>query len=133
MTRRRVALRLALAVLPLLVVALSVSAVTATNAVPGTQLDEDAFPIGPDDLKPNLCDAITVTTLVTGAGVVNGTNGSDLVVGGAGVDDLRGKKGNDCLVAGGGNDDLRGDQDVDVCIGGPGTDTFRATCEVPIP
>jgi Ca2+-binding RTX toxin-like protein len=109
-----------------------ISALAATNSVPGTNagLSQGGIPV--DDLKPRPdCDGVAVANLVTGG---NGGNGDDLVLGTAGADagPLRGQNGSDCIVGGGGNDSLRGDGGTDVCIGGPGTDTFHSTCETQI-
>ena len=109
-----------------------ISALAATNSVPGTNVGLSQGAIAVDDLKPKPdCNGITVANLVTGG---NGGNAADLVLGTAGADagPLRGQNGNDCIVGGGGNDSLRGDGGTDVCIGGPGTDTVHSTCETQI-
>lgn len=104
-----------------------ISALAATNTVPGSNAGVSSSGIAPDDLKPRPdCNGITVTALVTSG---NGSNASELIVGSAAGESLRGFNGDDCIVGGGGNDTLRGDGGTDVCIGGPGTDTFHATCE----
>jgi len=109
-----------------------ISALAATNTVPGSFAEQDVSAITVDAKKPKPdCNGITVTVLVTGGG--NGGAGNDLVLGTAGVDsNLRGNGGNDCIHGGGGDDLLRGDAGTDVCIGGPGTDTFHTTCETQI-
>lgn len=107
-----------------------ISALAATNAVPGSNAEQDVSAIAVDQLKPQPdCNGITVTVLVTGG---NGGNPDELILGTAAGETLRGFNGNDCIVAGGGDDTLRGDGGTDVCIGGPGTDTFHATCETQI-
>lgn len=107
-----------------------ISALAATNTVPGSNAGLSTSAISVDDKKPKPdCNGITVTVLVTGG---NGSNADELILGTAGADTLRGFNGNDCIVGGGGNDALRGDGGTDVCIGGPGTDTFNATCETQI-
>ena len=109
-----------------------ISALAATNTVPGSFAERDVSAISIDAKKPKPdCNGITVTALVTGAGTVNGTNAAELVLGSAGVDTMDGKAGNDCIVGGAGNDAITGGSGTDVCIGGPGTDTF-ATCETQI-
>jgi Ca2+-binding RTX toxin-like protein len=112
--------------------AVLISALAATNSVPASNAERDVSAIAVDHLKPKPeCNGLTVTVLVTGG--ANGGNGSDLVLGTAGVNNpLRGMNGNDCIHGGGGNDTLRGDGGTDVCIGGPGTDTFHASCETQI-
>jgi Ca2+-binding RTX toxin-like protein len=107
-----------------------ISALAATNTVPGSNAERDVSTISPDELKPKPdCNGITLTAIVVG---VNGGNPNELIVGSAAVESFRGGNGNDCIVGGGGNDTLRGDGGTDVCIGGPGTDSFHATCETQI-
>jgi len=107
-----------------------ISALAATNSVPGSNAGQSISGITVDRLKPQPdCNGITVTALVTGG---NGGNADELILGTAAGESLRGLSGNDCIVGGGGNDTLRGDAGTDVCIGGPGTDTFQATCETQI-
>lgn len=109
-----------------------ISALAATNVVPGSNAERDVSAITVDQKKPQPdCNGITVTVLITGGG--NGGAGNDLVLGTAAVNNpLRGNGGDDCIHGGGGDDTLRGDAGTDVCIGGPGTDTFHATCETQI-
>ena len=107
-----------------------ISALAATNTVPGSRAERDVSAISVDAKKPKPeCNGITLTAIVTG---VNGTNASELIVGTGASQSFRGQNGNDCILGGGGNDTLRGDGGTDVCIGGPGTDTFHATCETQI-
>jgi len=109
-----------------------ISALAATNTVPGSFAEQDVTAISIDAEKPKPdCNGITLTALVTGAGTINGTNAAELVLGSAGVDTMDGKAGTDCLVGGAGNDAITGGAGTDVCIGGPGTDTFT-TCETQI-
>lgn len=107
-----------------------ISALAATNTVPGSSAGLSTSAISVDDKKPKPeCNGITVTALVIGG---SGGVASELILGTAGADTVRGFNGDDCIVGGAGNDSLRGDGGVDVCIGGPGTDTFHATCETQI-
>lgn len=108
-----------------------ISALAASNSVPGTNAGLSTSAISVDSKKPKPdCNGITVTVLDA---VGNGGSGNDLLLGTPGADrPLRGFGGNDCIVGGGGNDLLRGDGGTDVCIGGPGTDTFHASCETQI-
>lgn len=107
-----------------------VSALAATNTVPGSNAGLSSSGISANDLKPQPdCNGIAVTALVTGP---SGGVASELIVGSAADESFRGLNGDDCIVGGGGNDTLRGDGGTDVCIGGPGTDTFHATCETQI-
>lgn len=107
-----------------------ISALAATNTVPGSNAGSSQSAITVDNLKPKPdCNGITVTNLVTGGG--DGGNSADLLLGTAAANTMTGKNGNDCIVGGGGNDNLTGAGGTDVCIGGPGTDTFT-TCETQI-
>jgi Ca2+-binding RTX toxin-like protein len=120
------------AILALMVVQMSVVwSIAASNVIPQTRIDDDKRTIGVNDLKPSSCSAITVTNKVTGSGTINGTNASDLILGGSAVDSISGANSADCLLGGDGNDSLNGGNGTDVCIGGPGTDTF-ASCETQI-
>jgi len=80
-------------------------------------------------------DRIAISTLagddvVDGSGLaatappllVDGGQGDDVLIGGAGNDTLRGGDGDDVLIGGGGGDTLRGGADYDVLDGGAGTD-----------
>ena len=109
-----------------------VSALTATNTVSASRLGQNVTAVTADQKKPKpICNAITVTAIVTGG--ANGSNADELVLGTAAAEgNLRGQNGNDCILGGGGNDTLRGDNGTDICIGGPGTDSFHATCETQI-
>lgn len=117
--------------LAVLVLASTMFAFAAANAVPATGASEDVRPILANDLKPAACAAIAVQNLVTGDGAFSGTNRRDLLLGGAGVDSVRGNAGADCILGGGSDDLLRGDAGQDVCIGGPGVDSF-ISCETAI-
>jgi hypothetical protein len=80
--RRKVAL------LGLLAVGLlcATPALTGANTVPASRAGADTRAIGLNDMKPAHCAGITVTTLVSGSGVIAGTSGNDLVLGSAAVD-----------------------------------------------
>ena len=105
-----------------------VTAVAATNTIPATRLGYKTNALFYNHLRPSACAAISVTNLVTGAGVITGTAGNDLILASPGVDVIDGSGGNDCIVGGGGDDILTGSLGNDICLGGPGTDIF-ATCE----
>jgi len=103
---------------------------TAANAVPASNLGSSSQALTADTLKPAACAGITLTNLVIGN---NGTNGNDLVLGSAAVDNMNGGNGNNFILrGGGGNDSIAGGGGTDVCIGGPGTDTFNGSCETQI-
>lgn len=99
-------------------------ALTAANVVPTTRMGTSTRAINADALKPAGC-VMTLTTLVTGAGVINGTGGADLILTGTGIDSPSGGNGSDCIVAGGGNDTVSGGNGNDVLYGGPGADTVN--------
>lgn len=100
--------------------------------MPTTNADDSTTPVTAESLKPSDCNGITLTAIVTGAGNVDGSDASELILGSGGVDDIDGKKGDDCILGGGGDDSLKGSQGTDVCIGGPGNDSFHNSCETQI-
>lgn len=105
-----------------------VTAVAATNTIPATTLDYRVIFIGLNEIKPSSCAGIYVSNLITGSGVITGTNGNDLILASSGVDVIDGSGGNDCILGGSGDDILTGNDGFDVCLGGSGTDVFAA-CE----
>jgi Ca2+-binding RTX toxin-like protein len=129
----------------------------ASNSVPNAQMSDTLAlsAISPDDLAPPECAGMGLVDIVVGA---DGNSSNNLILGGAGADNLSGKGGDDCIVGGGGDDTLSGgngndvllgdagDDDLtgrknddtlyggsgtDVCTGGPGpgTDTYDPSCE----
>jgi Ca2+-binding RTX toxin-like protein len=124
------------------------SAFAAANTVALSGAEDASFGISANDLKPSECSALNLTNIVTGSGNIQGSNGSDLILGGASADKINAKKGNDCvlggdgddelkggdqddvLLGGPGNDDLQGEKGQDTCYGGSGTDTSDGSCEV---
>jgi Ca2+-binding RTX toxin-like protein len=69
---------------------------------------------------------------ITGAGVINGTNGPDVIVGSNGNDVIRGNGGNDIICGGLGDDTINGGSGNDYifgddlgCFGPGGNDTMR--------
>ena len=123
--------RLGFGALATVVAAALVIAFAAGNSVPASNAGTSSQPIGPNDLKPSACSALTLTSLITGSGTFSGTSAANLVLGSAGVDTISALGGTDCVLGGGGNDSLNGGTGTDVCIGGPGTDTFT-NCETQI-
>lgn len=101
----------------------AVTAVAATNTVPTTSADQKSMGIGINEIKPPACGGISVTTLVTGAGTITGTEANDLILAGSAADTIDGLGGDDCIVAGG---------EFDTCTGGAGTDVF-VDCESETP
>ena len=125
----RRALRL-LALLAIVAVAAATTGLSASNSVPATRLGRVSMSITANDLKPAECSSINVTNIVTGSGVLTGTNGNDLVLGGSGIDIIDAGVGDDCAVGGSGLDTIAGGLGTDVCIGTNGA-TF-ATCETEV-
>lgn len=112
--------------LPLFILMNAVFALTASNTVPGSGIDDETVSITANQLKPAACIGLDLTNIITDG---NGTAGNDLVLGTIGIDILIGGDGNDCLVAGDSNDTLDGGSGTDdICIGGAGDDVF-SNCE----
>jgi hypothetical protein len=65
-------------------------------------------PILPDYLKPPECASLNLDTLIVGSGVITGTDGNDLILGGASADAIDSLGGDDCVVGGAGDDTLLG-------------------------
>jgi Ca2+-binding RTX toxin-like protein len=144
----RVTWRLLAATLALLLTLGSISALAASNAVPGTRLGSVSQAITVSNLAPPECASIAagLTQIVVGSGAFDGGAASELILGSAGADTIRGRQGNDCIVGGAGNDNLQGNQgndvlvggadddaldgnqNTDICYGGSGTDTAQ-NCE----
>jgi Ca2+-binding RTX toxin-like protein len=105
------------------------SAMAEANAIPTSGAGEFSRSITANDLKPPQCSGIHLTNLIVATGMISGTSGNDLILGGPGADTISGEGGNDCIVGGGGNDTLFGDSGTDVCIGGSGNDILDDSCE----
>jgi Ca2+-binding RTX toxin-like protein len=106
-----------------------ISASTAANSVPASRAGISSRSIGAENLKPAACASLTLTNVVTGSGVINGTAAADLVLGSSGIDTVLAGNGNDCVLGGGGADIINGGAGTDVCIGGAGIDVFDISCE----
>ncbi len=104
--------------------AVVVVGLTATSTVAVSRAGSSTAAATAGQLAPAACAGLVLSAIVTGSGTVDGSGGSELILGGPGADRIRGRGGDDCIVGGGGNDDLNGNGGSDVCIGGPGTDTF---------
>ena len=98
----------------------AMTAVAAANTVPSTRMTSQGRSIHINNFKPAACTGISLTSLVTGSGVITGTEGNDLILASSGADVIDGLGGDDCIVGGGG---------TDICTGGLGTDVF-VSCEV---
>jgi hypothetical protein len=110
-----------------LIVISIVSAFAAGVTVPPSNVDMVTISVTLDDIEPFECHGITLTQIISGSGILTGTDGNDLILGSSGADIIDGRGGNDCIL-GGGDDALTGGDGSDICVGGPGTDTFN-TCE----
>jgi hypothetical protein len=98
-----------------------VTAFTASNVVPASHAGQDTRAITADNLKPTICASIAVAGVRTSGGE---TNANDLMLGTAGIDDLKGSGGDDCILGGDGVDTLSGQGGGnDICDGGAGVDT----------
>jgi Ca2+-binding RTX toxin-like protein len=106
----------------------SVTAFAAVNTTPATNVSHQTVAVSIDSLKPSSCTGLLLTNLVTGSGVLTGTEGNDLILGGTGTDIIDGLGGDDCIHGGGDDDFITGGDGTDICLGGPGTDAF-ITCE----
>lgn len=65
------------------------------------------------------------STINDHVGVITGTNGNDVIVGGGGANTINGKGGNDVICGGGGNDVINAGAGNDQVQGGPGEDTIN--------
>jgi Ca2+-binding RTX toxin-like protein len=105
-------------------------AFTAGNAVQGSKIGETLISQSVNDIKPSQCSGITLTGLVTGTLIVNGTDANELILGSVAIDTINGGGGDDCIIGGALGDTLVGGLGNDVCIGGGGTDVLDVSCEV---
>jgi Ca2+-binding RTX toxin-like protein len=124
-----------------------ISAFAASNTVGVSGAGEDIFEITANDLKPAECSALNLRRIVTGSGLIFGSNQAELIIGSTGIDLIFAGNGNDCVIGSGGNDylwgnnggdvllggsgddSLSGGNGQDVCYGGDGTDSADGTCE----
>jgi len=106
----------------------AIFALTASNTVSESGVDDETHSITANQLKPSACSGLSLGTIISDG---NGSTGNDLVLGTAGANTLNGNDGDDCLVAGDGDDTLDGGSGTDICIGGAGTDNF-SNCETQI-
>jgi hypothetical protein len=123
-----IALRLLTFGLVALVVINAATAFAAANTISATNVSHKTIPVGINDLKPSTCAGWVLTNLVTGTGILTGTEGNDLILGSSGADSIDGLGRDDCILGGGGDDLITAGDGTDICIGGPGSDNFIA-CE----
>lgn len=130
------------AAIGLLVLVSVATALAAGNAVPQTGAGVDTDSINANKLKPPECAGLNLTAVVTGSGVVIGSNANELILGSSAVDAVDSRNGDDCVLGGGhddmllgrngddvllggaGNDDLNGGPGYDICYGGGGSNSF---------
>jgi hypothetical protein len=86
------------------------SAYTASNTVPTTNISQYSHGIGPNDLKPPGCAALTLNHLILGSTGAGSGSDDDLVLGTSGVDNMTesGSGGGSCLIGGLGADNITG-------------------------
>ena len=110
----------------LAVSALALSAFTASNTVPATNVGEQQFTIDANALKPAACSALNLTNVVATPAL--GTAGNDLILASGTASTLTGGGGKDCMVGGAGADTFNGNGNKagDICIGAGGTDINSA-------
>lgn len=114
--------------LMLLFVITAMTAIAATNTIPPTRADVNSISFQIGHLRPVECSGLSLSSLVSGSGVLTGTEGNDLILASSGADTINGMGGNDCIVSGGGDDIIDGGADADICVGGAGSDVFT-NCE----
>ncbi|HUV16314.1 MAG TPA: hypothetical protein VMW28_07115, partial [Pelolinea sp.] len=102
----------------ILVLSAVLSAVTATNIVPVTSLDDKQSTITANHLKPSACSALNLQSVISGSGTINGDNQNNLITGSSSNDNITGRNGDDCILGGDGNDSINGHNGYDICIGG---------------
>jgi Ca2+-binding RTX toxin-like protein len=123
--RPRSALHLTIGAFGVLLLVSVLAASTASNTVPGTKIGQQFQAINANALKPAVCAALNLTTILSGTGNITGTAANELILGGPNNQTIKGDKGDDCILGGAGDDTIDGGGGTDICIGGPGTDTFK--------
>jgi Ca2+-binding RTX toxin-like protein len=94
-------------------------AFTASNTVPATNIGQFTQAITPVQLEPAECisGGVTVTSIVSGTGTVNGTAANQLILGSNAVDTITDTFNTGCLVGGSGSDTFTGKNGGgDLCI-----------------
>ena len=115
-------MRLCVAAFAALVLVSAVSAYAAANTVPRSKLVDYRTAITANTLKPAECAGISLSTVVTGRGDINGTSGNDLILASELEDVVDARGGNDCILGGAGEDVLNGEGGNDVLLGGADSD-----------
>ena len=83
--------------------------------------DHDPVLVGLDLIAT--CNGLPAT--IVGSGVINGTNGNDVIVGLGANDTINGGNGNDVICGNGGDDTINGGNGNDLLFGGFGNDTLN--------
>jgi Ca2+-binding RTX toxin-like protein len=117
--------RLGLLLFGVLIWTALMSALAASNTVPGSRASDSQDPITPNDLKPPECAGLNLTAKIVGSGTLTGTNAAELIIGGPGADTISGGGRGDCILGGGGADNINGNAGNDVVLGGAGNDTIN--------
>jgi len=114
----------------LLLIFVSASTAFAANlTITPSNVGVKSIAVTANNLKPEACSGLSLTNIVSGSGVITGTEGNDLIIGSSGNDTISGLGGNDCILGGTGDDTIDGgDGGNDVCIGGSGANTY-SNCE----
>ena len=118
--------RLIVVMLLTLSVASIISTLAAANTVPISGKLDTTVALTVQNLKPQDCNGLALTTYILAPGGSFNNNGaSALILGVPGFDNIRAGGGNDCVVGGSGGDTLRGSGGGDVCFG-DATTTFTS-------
>jgi Ca2+-binding RTX toxin-like protein len=117
-------IKIAMVGLVLIIFASALTAYAAGMTIVESNIGFRSVAVSANEIKPAACSGLDLTTIVRGAGVINGTSGDDLILGSSGADTINGMGGNDCILGDGGNDLIDGGDGLDVCIGGNGSDSF---------
>ncbi len=129
--------QVAVAVLIMTIGASFITGAADSNAVPPSSAGEQTHTPVVDDFKPAACAALSLTSLVTGSGVISGTGGNDLILGSNAADTITSNAGDDCVLAGGGNDGIFAGTGggagggSDVLDAGSGSDTCHGEAGMP--
>lgn len=107
-----------------LILSAILTAITSSNIVPESNLDDQQSVITANDLKPPECSSLNLTSVISGSGTIRGDNQNNLILGSSGNDQIDGRQGDDCILGGEGDDLLDGRNGYDICIGGGGNDTY---------
>ncbi|MCX7859552.1 hypothetical protein [Chloroflexus sp.] len=100
-------------------------AAAASIAIPPAAMADLHMSLSAQDVAPPACAGMGLGAIISGAGVITGSEGNDLIVGSEGNDVIDGRGGNDCIIGGRGADVLIGGAGFDVCIGS----SVDVTCE----